>query len=191
MKLSPRTTATFTLGLLTVGLLAGCGGQTTVAPGEMSIQTASPSREAAGLAYGSYWNLANDSGETITITDLDPGSSDSVGLGPIPTGGTAYIEGGNIPNVQLEVAFPDTQSFRLIGDSSGGEGGEPIVKTEGDLCGWITLEIGSAANWFYKNHGFTIKREPDTDHFQLRITFTKSKASGSRDICVSGDDTIS
>ena len=190
MKLSPRTTLTLTLGLLTVGLLAGCGGQTTVAPGGVSIQTASPSRKAAGLPYGSYWNLANDSGETITITDLDPGGSDSVGLGPIPTGGTAYIEGGNIPNVQLEVTFPDTQSFRLIGDSSG-EGGEPIVKTEGDLCGWITLKIGSAANWFYKNHGFTIKREPDTDLFQLRITFTKSKASGSRDICVSGDYKIS
>jgi len=191
LKLSPRTTLTLTLGLLTVGLLAGCGGQTTGALGGVSIQTASPPRQAAGLPYGSYWNLANDSGETITITDLDPESSDSVGLGQIPTGGTAYIEGGNIPNVRLEVTFPDTQSFRLIGDSSG-EGGEPIVKTEGDLCGQITyLKIGSAANWFYKNHGFTIKREPDTDLFQLRITFTKSKASGSTDICVSGDYKIS
>ncbi|MEI7629956.1 MAG: hypothetical protein WCJ73_02250 [Actinomycetes bacterium] len=44
MKLSPSTTATFTLGLLTVGLFAGCATTPTGTP----TPTVSIDREAAG-----------------------------------------------------------------------------------------------------------------------------------------------
>ena len=188
MNLQPHTarSLTLTLSLLTAGLTAGCGTTPTSTP----TPSVSVSRQAGGITSGSYLDLANDTGETITITDLIPNHSDSVGLGEIPTGGTAFIEGG--PDVQMEIAFPDAQSFRLTGEFV--EGREPRVKTDGDPCGWITYpRINSAANWFYKDHGFTINRAPDKndDMFRLQITFTNSKFPGSTDICVSGRYTIS
>ncbi len=48
MKLSPRTTTTFTLGVLTAAVLAGCATTPTNTPTPTPSPTGSVAREAAG-----------------------------------------------------------------------------------------------------------------------------------------------
>ena len=75
MKLSPRTTATFTLGLLTAAVLAGCA---TTAPSEQAPSPAvSVDRQAAGLM-------------------CDPAGIGDCGIGDIgPGGGVVFYDAGS------------------------------------------------------------------------------------------------
>ena len=76
MKLSPRTTATFTLGLLTAAVLAGCA---TTAPSEQAPSPAvSVDRQAAGLM-------------------CDPAGIGDCGIGDIgPGGGVVFYDAGSV-----------------------------------------------------------------------------------------------
>ena len=71
MKLSPRTTATFTLGLLTVGLLAGCATTPTSTPAPSVSASRQATEEDASITLPvntCYKNDAIDSaGDTFTI----------------------------------------------------------------------------------------------------------------------------
>ena len=75
MKLSPRTTATFTLGLLTVGLLAGCATTPTSTPTPSVSASRQATEEDASITLPvntCYKNdVIGDAGDTIQIGDKD------------------------------------------------------------------------------------------------------------------------
>ena len=189
MKLSPRTTITFTLGLLTVGLLAGCGGQTTVAHGEMSIQTSAAVREAAPLPspsaspspeeawgmLGVNLQLVNNSGRAINV--LSKRSDSSLRLGDIPNGGTASVEGTFAIgyDVEVNVDFLDGTKFTL---SAANTANSPIVKT---CTGESEFKENEQQDYNFHDHGITIKRLFDDDWKQFLVTFTPTVPKFARD----------
>ena len=76
MKLSPRTTATFTLGLLTVGLLAGCATTPTSTPAPSvgaSRQATEEDLPPITLPVNTCYknDVIGDAGDTIQIGDQD------------------------------------------------------------------------------------------------------------------------
>ena len=76
MKLSPRTTATFTLGLLTVGLLAGCATTPTSTPSpsvSASRQATEEDLPPITLPVNTCYknDVIGDAGDTIQIGDQD------------------------------------------------------------------------------------------------------------------------
>ena len=86
MKLSPRTTFTFTLGLLTVGLLTGCATTPTSTPSPEP--TVSAGRQAAGVkcADGGACAVGDIGPAGGIIFSIDPVSGDATILEPAARG---------------------------------------------------------------------------------------------------------
>ena len=180
MKLSPRTTITFTLGLLMAGLTTGCATTPTSTP----TPSTGVSREAGILSIGTNVNVLNSTGETITVAaDI---SDTNQGMGAVQPGKTASAEGTNFENdVQLTVTFNDSTSMKFEAHNPPWGMGYPILT--GEWCE-STYKADETKFWFiqqYKNstqHGFTIKRLPDDDWKQFRITFTPTPTEGATDL---------
>ena len=181
MKLSHRTTATFTLGLLTAAVLTGCATTPTSTP----TPSAGVSREAGILSIGTNVNVLNSTGEAITVAaDV---SDTNQGMGVVQPGETASAEGTNFEtDVKLTVTFNDGTSLKLWAYNPPWGVGYPIL--QGDRCETTTYKADETKFWFiqqYKNsaqHGFTIKRLPDDDWKQFRITFTPTPTEGATDL---------
>ena len=180
MKLSPRTTTTFTCGLFAVGLLAGCATTPTSTPSP----SVSVSREAAWGLRGVNVLLVNNSGQTINLTSVVSDSSN--GLGEVKNGGTASIEGtgpavqiGGSKDVVIGVRFSnnDTLELQAINPITG----SPFVRESG--CDPDDYAVGDKQDWNFKGRGITIERRADDEWIQFVITFTATKAETSPNIC--------
>ena len=181
MKLSPRTTFTFTLGLLTAAVLAGCASTPTSTP----TPSAGVSREAGILSIGTNVNVLNSTGEAITVAaDV---SDTNQGMGVVQPGETASAEGTNFEaDVKLTVTFNDGTSMKFEALNPPWGAGWPVLQTE--WCRERSYKADETKFWFiqqYKNsaqHGFTIKRLPDDDWKQFRIIFTPTPTEGATDV---------
>ena len=178
MKPSPRTTATLTLGLLTVGLLAGCATAPTTTP----TPVVSASREAAWGLDGTNLRLVNNSGVEITVVE-DYSDSNS-GLGVIPNGGIASVERTAFvgEDVGVQVRFADGRSTDIRA-SNPIDGDKPPYVTNGSSCGKIEFLVGDQRDYSIGVHGITVKRLPDDGWKQFQVTFTSTVAEGSRNFC--------
>ena len=184
MKLSPRTTATFTLGLLTVGLLAGCATTPTSTPSP----SVSASREAAWGLKGTNLQLVNNSGANITV--VSKRSDSSRGLGPIRDGGTASAEGtsGGGDDVDVQVRFADDTLVDIRASNPIDD--IPFVG-HGGYCKRIRFYVGGQRDYVIGEvHGITVKRLPDDDWKQFQVTFTANVAEGSTNFCTNTDKIV-
>ena len=150
MKLSPRTTATFTLGLLTAAVLAGCA---TTAPSEQAPSPAvSVDRQAAAVSACADGNdcAIGDIGPGGGIVFYDAGSVQSWGryLEAAPTGwhGT---------DIDPEAPWCDIQNEKL--DGAGGDRigtgdentNEMVVKCSSGAANLARAYTGGGkADWF-------------------------------------------
>ena len=187
MKPSPRT-ITFTLGLLTVWILAGCGGQTTGATGEMSIQPAPASREAYWGIDGTNLQLVNNSGWDITVVEYE--SSTNSGHKVIKDGETASAEGTAFTGYDVSVTVRFKGGVESKIQAGNPIDGEPYVKN-GVKCLEIPLLVGEEHDYVIKDglmnlQGITVKRLPDDNWKQLEVTFTATKSPDSTDFCPPG-----
>ena len=130
-------------------------------------------------------NVLNSTGEAITVAaDV---SDTNQGMGVVQPGETASAEGTNFEtDVKLTVTFNDGTSLKLWAYNPPWGVGYPIL--QGDRCETTTYKADETKFWFiqqYKNsaqHGFTIKRLPDDDWKQFRITFTPTPTEGATDL---------
>lgn len=198
MKPSPRTaTIALTLGLLTAVLLTGCaatGASEPALTSSLSVfrEAALPSQSDSASPNGTYgWRgvnveLVNNSGHTINVVSTQAATSE--GLGDISNGGTASADGTKDfgYDVRLNVSFPDGESFLLIVTNSGR--GSAWVKAA--KCGkFIKFSELDRNNYFYKNHGITIKRYYGAlDWAEFQVKFTASTAKESTNICTKGPE---
>lgn len=176
MKLAPRTTTTFTLGLLMAGFLAGCATTPTSTP----TPAMSVSREAAGALKGVNLALVNNSGTVINVVS---GRSDSSeGLGKISNGGKANAEGttSNGEDVILTVEISGAKTMELL--AVNGLWQSPALAA-GRTCQYVFYSEGDTRNWANGKYGITVERLPDDKWKQFRITFTTSHAVGAADFC--------
>ena len=157
-------------------MVAGCGSTTAALP--------SVTREAAWGLLGVNLTLVNNSGQTITLKSLVSDSSN--GLGVLPNGGIASIEGtgpavqiGGSIDVRIAVTFPDGAALDL--DAWNPFTGYPTVKESG--CRSPDYKVGETRDWNYKGRGITVERGADDEWIQFAITFTATKAEASPDIC--------
>ena len=176
LKPSPRTTTTFTLGLLMAGFLAGCASTPTSTP----TPAMSVSREAAGALKGVNLALVNNSGTVINVVS---GRSDSSeGLGKISNGGKANAEGttSNGEDVILTVEISGAKTMELL--AVNGLWQSPALAA-GRTCQYVFYSEGDTRNWANGKYGITVERLPDDKWKQFRITFTTSHDVGAADFC--------
>jgi hypothetical protein len=180
-----RCTTTFALGLLTLGLLAGC-----VTPGAREpapSPSVSVSREAVWGMSSTNLQLVNNSGRDITVVSLV--SDSSRGLGVISNGETASAEGStrNAYDVEVKVSFDDKQQFEL---SVTNQWLQPlwVYAGTGFECHPIKFPEGYRNNYFIQDHGVAIERLPDDNWLQIRATFTATRVAGSIDLCTGKAD---
>ena len=183
MKLSPLAT-TFTCGLFTVGLLAGCATTPTSTPSP----SVSASREAAWGLKGTNLQLVNNSGKTINV--LNKRSDSSLRLGEILNGGTASAEGtsGGGDDVDVQVRFADDTLVDIR--ASNPIDGIPFVGLAG-YCKRISFSVGGQRDYVIGEvHGITVKRLPDDDWKQFQVTFTANVAEGSKNFCTQNPEWV-
>ena len=176
-SLSFRTVvAASALAVFSLTMVAGCGSTTAAPP--------SATREAAWGLLGVNLTLVNNSGQAITLTSLV--SDSSQGLGNLPNGGTASIEGTGPPvqtdaakDVQIAVTFSDGAALDL--DAWNPFIGYPTVKESG--CFGPGYKVGDKRDWNFKGRGITVERRADDEWIQFAITFTATNAAASPDIC--------
>jgi hypothetical protein len=177
LKLASRTTATFTLGILTAGPLAGC----TTIPTSTPSPSVSASREAAWGLEGTNLQLVNNSGADITVVKYY--SDSNSGPDVIPNGGTASAEGTAFQGVDtgVRVRFADGKLADI--QASNQLVASPYV-TNGEGCGKIGFGVGDQRDYFIGEvQGITVKRLPDDDWKQFQVTFTATIAEASTDFC--------
>ncbi len=174
MRCSLWLTTTLTLGLLTSAVLTGCASVSTRTP----TPTESVSREAGLLSLGTNQHLLNSTGEAITVVNVV--SDTNQGMGVVEPGGTASAEGSNFgSDVEFNVTFVNgvTMKFRAHNPPYGM--GYPVLM--GDTCGEVSYHADETRFRSFGEHGITIKRLPDDDWKQFRITFTPTPAESATD----------
>lgn len=140
----------------------------------------SASREAAWGLDGTNLRLVNNSGADITVVE-DYSDSNS-GLGVIPNGGTASVEGTAFAgeDVGVQVRFADGRLADI--QASNPFGDEPYV-TNGASCGNIEFLVGDQRDYSIGVHGITVKRLPDAGWKQFEVTFTATISKVSTVFC--------
>jgi hypothetical protein len=130
-------------------------------------------------------NILNSTGEVIKVAaDV---SDSNQGMGNVATGETASAEGTHFGrDVELTVTFKDGTSMKFAAHNPPWGMGYPVLT--GEWCEQVSYEADETKFWLfqqYKNsaqHGFTIKRLPDDDWKQFRITFTPTPTEGATDL---------
>ena len=140
----------------------------------------SASREAAWGLDGTNLRLVNNSGADITVVKYY--SDSNSGLGVIPNGGTASVEGTAFAGVDVGVRvrfadgrLSDIQASNPLGD-------EPYV-TNGASCGNIEFLVGDQRDYSIGVHGITVIRLPDDGWKQFEVTLTATISKVSTDFC--------
>ncbi len=91
-------------------------------------------------------------------------TTSSNGLGDLPNGGTASVEGtgpavqiGGSKDVVISVRFSDGQTLNL--DATNPFIGYPIVLQSG--CSRPGYSVGEQRDWHFNDHGLTVERRAD------------------------------
>ena len=159
MKLSPRTTFTFTLGLLTVGLLTGCATTPTSTPSPEP--TVSAGRQAAGVkcADGGACAVGDISPAGGIIFSIDPVSGDATILEPAARGWS-----GATDDVKLgwELAMARADAY------NGGGETDWSLPTKNELQVLYEFDRrntmgGFTAGWYWSKDQPVISNDPNLD----------------------------